>query len=192
MLFQMAESHEREPEIPPPSPDSTRERAPRPTGITEYGLCTYHLANLVQRRLLHWEYAFERGLAVPVDSRTTTESESSSDEDGPHRARRGSTDRQVPPSDDPRPRQQRGAPFIAHHDFTYAGRDRSDCEPGELGQRIYIVDHRILKVFGTVHGCRRSQTLDLLRCQQFFDSDCEIFGYKYQGVVYTFGFHNHE
>ena len=52
-------------------------------------------------------------------------------------------------------------------------------------RRIFVVDR-------TVRGSRRSQNIDLLRCEEEWNADCEAFAYKYQGVIYTYGYHNHE
>ena len=90
--------------------------------------------------------------------------------------------------------RRRGAPFDPHTDFQYIGRDL--IGPGERGPRMYRVDvfddRRIYVVDRTVQGSRPSQKIVLLRCEQFFSDDCQAFGYKYEGVIYLYGFHNHD
>jgi hypothetical protein len=59
---------------------------------------------------------------------------------------------------------------------------------------MYVLrnERRVFFVDRTVRGSRRSQNIDLLRCEEHWNADCEAFGYKYQGVISTYGFHNHE
>ena len=77
-----------------------------------------------------------------------------------------------------------GAPFIAMPPFRWTMRDRGD------GVR-YIVDSRSYLVDRTVSGNRRSQKIELLRCEEFFEANCVAFAYKYQGYIYVYGYHNH-
>ena len=88
---------------------------------------------------------------------------------------------------------RRGAPFIHYPNYTYVGRDNSGCEfPRERGPRMYRVDvdgeARIYIVERTVEGSNRFERVDLLGCQH---EGCTIFGYKYRGVIYHYGYHNH-
>ena len=85
---------------------------------------------------------------------------------------------------------RRGAPFCCHTDYNYLGR------AGRRGPRMYSVDilddTRIYLANRTVQGSRPSQKIVLLRCERFYTADCEAFGYKYEGALFLYGFHNHE
>ena len=80
----------------------------------------------------------------------------------------------------------RGAPFIPNSHYHMPGGDlRLNARiVDESGDFEYWVERIVV-------GARESQNLHLVRCQQASLEDCNVFGYIYQGVLYTYGFHNH-
>jgi hypothetical protein len=80
----------------------------------------------------------------------------------------------------------RGAPFIPHPDFQLLGQG--------LDSRIVIdyPDSRVFFVERFVVGPNEGRNIQLLRCEQAYVADCDAFAYVYQGVVYSYGYHNHE
>ena len=146
------------------------------------GACFFHLAAQVARR------------GVRVDLNLSSNNHVSDQPSNQSTATTRPSGAANPPSDY-QGRNRQGAPFIPHPDFAYIGRDNSGCEfPGEQGPRMYKIAvngfSRIYVVERTIRGSAMSSSkMDLLECQK---ADCEAFGYKYEGIIYLYGFHNHD
>ena len=80
----------------------------------------------------------------------------------------------------------RGAPFTPYPDFQLLGQG--------LDTRIVIdfPESQVFFVERFVVGANEGRNIQLLRCEQAYLEGCDAFAYVYQGVVYTYGFHNHE
>ena len=80
----------------------------------------------------------------------------------------------------------RGAPFTPYPDFRLIGQG--------LDTRIVIdfPDSQVFFVERFVVGANEGRNIQLLRCEQAYMEDCDAFAYVYEGVVFTYGFHNHE
>ena len=82
----------------------------------------------------------------------------------------------------------RGAPFIPHPEYHLPTGDL------RLNARIVVEsdnENRAYRVERLVVGAHESRNVHLLRCEQASLEDCNVFGYMYQGILYTYGFHNH-
>ena len=84
----------------------------------------------------------------------------------------------------------RGAPFIPHQEYHMPQGDvrlnaRIVVESGRgHEERVYYVERIVV-------GAHEGRNLHLLRCERANLEDCNVFGYFYQSVLYTYGFHNH-
>jgi hypothetical protein len=164
----------------------------------------------VQRRLAMRAEALEKGVDVPDDSETDTEVEEGSgrrpssagpssagpSSAGPSSAGPSSAGPPSGPSPGPSSAGRRvNRPFTRYDSYVYVGRDRSGCEfppPIERGIRRYVLpEAQLFEVDRTIVGCNRFENMDLLRCWQWYDSTCPVFAYKYRGIIYAYGFHNH-
>jgi len=123
--------------------------------------------------------------------RRPTPEESGSGDEGPEEMDSGSS------QDSFRPNERnfrRGAPFVHYTDYMYVGRDNSGCEfPRERGPRRYRVNvgdgqSFIYVVERSVEGSNHLDRVDLLACEH---EGCTVFGYKFRGCIYHYGYHNH-
>jgi hypothetical protein len=57
---------------------------------------------------------------------------------------------------------------------------------------MYIADSHVFIVERRVYGVRHARDIDILRCEQFDESGCGAFAYKFNGVIFTYGFHCHD
>jgi len=95
--------------------------------------------------------------------------------------------------------EREGRRFQPHTDWTYVSRNTSDWTTGDDGlidvdfggPRMYLVGSRIFIVDRTTAG-ERHRCIDLLRCEQSVESGCPVYAYKFSGVIFTKGQHNHE
>ena len=95
--------------------------------------------------------------------------------------------------------EREGRRFQPHTDWTYVSRNTTgDDGLGGIGidvdfggPRMYLVGSRIFIVDRTTAG-ERHPCIDLLRCEQSVESGCPVYAYKFSGVIFTKGQHNHE
>lgn len=93
-----------------------------------------------------------------------------------------------------------GRGFTPHLYWSYVGRATAPPDPAVdpngwavpaiEGPRVYLVGPRVFVVDRETPGTRK-EGVDLLRCEQSVESGCPVFGYKFSGVIFTYGTHNH-
>ena len=93
-----------------------------------------------------------------------------------------------------------GRGFTPHLKWTFVGRLPDPPNPAVdpngwavpkiEGPRVYLVGPRVFMVDRETPGTRK-EGVDLLRCEQSVESSCPVFAYKFSGVIFTYGTHNH-
>lgn len=93
-----------------------------------------------------------------------------------------------------------GRGFTPHLNWTFVGRLPDPPNPAVdpngwavpkiEGPRVYLVGPRVFMVDRETPGTRK-EGVDLLRCEQSVGSRCPVFAYKFSGVIFTYGTHNH-
>ena len=93
-----------------------------------------------------------------------------------------------------------GRGFTPHLKWTFVGRlpdlpnpavdPNGWAVPAIEGPRVYLVGPRVFVVDRETPGTRK-EGVDLLRCEQSVESSCPVFAYKFSGVIFTYGTHNH-
>ena len=93
-----------------------------------------------------------------------------------------------------------GSGFTPHLKWTFVGRLPDPPNPAVdpngwavpkiEGPRVYLVGPRVFMVDRETPGTRK-EGVDLLRCEQSVGSRCPVFAYKFSGVIFTYGMHNH-
>jgi len=93
-----------------------------------------------------------------------------------------------------------GSGFTPHLKWTFVGRLPDPPNPAVdpngwavpkiEGPRVYLVGPRVFMVDRETPGTRK-EGVDLLRCEQSVESSCPVFAYKFSGVIFTYGTHNH-
>ena len=93
-----------------------------------------------------------------------------------------------------------GRGFTPHLKCTFVGRlpdlpnpavdPNGWAVPAIEGPRVYLVGPRVFVVDRETPGTRK-EGVDLLRCEQSVESSCPVFAYKFSGVIFTYGTHNH-
>lgn len=93
-----------------------------------------------------------------------------------------------------------GRGFTPHLKWTFVGRlpdppnpavdPNGWAVPAIEGPRVYLVGPRVFVVDRETPGTRK-EGVDLLRCEQSVGSRCPVFAYKFSGVIFTYGMHNH-
>jgi len=93
-----------------------------------------------------------------------------------------------------------GSGFTPHLNWTFVGRLPDPPNPAVdpngwavpkiEGPRVYLVGPRVFMVDRETPGTRK-EGVDLLRCEQSVGSRCPVFAYKFSGVIFTYGMHNH-
>jgi hypothetical protein len=93
-----------------------------------------------------------------------------------------------------------GRGFTPHLNWTFVGRLPDPPNPAVdpngwavpkiEGPRVYLVGPRVFMVDRETPGTRK-EGVDLLRCEQSVGSRCPVFAYKFSGVIFTYGMHNH-
>jgi hypothetical protein len=180
------------------------------------GRCNAEVARIVQRTLSDINLFYRgEGPEVPKDEWTSEEEEEEEGEDGDFQYYRASRRldyihrrRQQVEHDQSEPdantirlpefffRDREGRGFQPHTEWMYVGRNSGihvvhgvDIASG--GPRMYLVGSRIFIVDRTTAG-ERHPCIDLLRCEQSVESGCPVYAYKFTGVIFIKGQHNHE
>jgi hypothetical protein len=93
-----------------------------------------------------------------------------------------------------------GRGFTPHLKWTFVGRlpdlpnpavdPNGWAVPAIEGPRVYLLGPRVFVVDRETPGTRK-EGVDLLRCEQSVESSCPVFAYKFSGVIFTYGTHNH-